>query len=520
MKLGKIRKLLVATLALGLISSQVLAEETTHTAVTSTAEAVSESSGSAEAWAETSMVMEENIIPDDEKIAYLEKHGEAVGASVEKDNIKITIEYIIADAYTYQMLISCETIDGVPFKGDEDRVCMKSLHIEDKRKLEIGQEKEKLLAALPEDAELIDYLKIEAQFSEEIAGALKKYTKADGTLDVEGFGKSMSIAGNTSWGGASSGYGLCDTKKNTASKKYYIYEGSTHEAVGNELMITMDSVTQEKEVSYDITKTIMDYLVAHKNEKLATVPLEVTDEEKTLLEQTKADDKMSYESYKQELENRPKEILTEGTLDISVIPDDRYSISNMGFVNNQFHIRFKGETKQYYNLEVSNKDKEELMRIYNVYQREEEEDVQATYYEAYAIKDLDELKQYTFKLTATKVLEETKGPLEIAFTLKPFPEPKTINIQKRVPYYEDKEMLVKSVTLNAHSLSLTLAEIEKGKNTVNTIQVKLKDGTTQEIHSSAHYGNKLESTYIYSLNNIQREDLKGIIVQAAEITLQ
>lgn len=519
MKLGKIRKLLGVILAVGLVSGNVFAGEV----VSSDEVVVSEESSSDTVEGSISMVVEANGFSGDERVDYLLTYGQAVGQSVEKDNVRVTIERILADAYTWQMLISVETIDGTAFKGDGERVWVQGLNVTDKQRLAIEAEKEKLMAALPKDAGLMDYLKIEAQFNETFKSALEKCTKEDGTLDMDEFRAYINDNDGNGWGSASSSYGPGYSGQDTESKKYFVYEGSSQEAMSNEWVLRIDGVRQEKEVTYDITKTVAAYLEAHKNDEVETEPLEITDEEKERLEDLKLTDKEWYEERKAEFENRPKHILAEGNLELAIIPEDEaYWIDNIGFIDNQFHILFKGESQQHYNLELSSKDEEWVMDIYNhesvKYEEEEKEKVVA--YRAYDIKDVEALKNYTLTLSTNKLLEETTGLSDIELKLEAFSEPKVITVNQKLAYYDDKEVTLQEVVLNEHSMLLTFTGVEKSMKVARDIQVKLKDGTCKKLYSSAGHGNEVQETSIYALGNLKQEEIVSILWEDKEISLQ
>lgn len=139
----------------------------------------------------------------DEEVAFMRKYGEPINVSVVKDEVKVTVEYMLADTYTTRLLIAVEKIDGIPFKSTQD-LRIERVDVTSKQE----RERQVKLAALPKDAPYVEVLKVMAESNE----ALKDFIKEDDTVDMEGLIAYFQADAETSGitiGSSSGSHGMC-----------------------------------------------------------------------------------------------------------------------------------------------------------------------------------------------------------------------------------------------------------------------------------------------------------------------
>lgn len=513
MKLGRLKKILSVLVIVGSLSGNILAKEVATQTATSVATTLPSQVAMAEA---TAVAIAEAERMEEPGVQYIREQGEYINKSVVKGNIKVTVEYLLADAYTYKMLLAVEQVDGAPFKVVEG-IQIKNMDFISAKELE----QQKVLEAVPKDAPFSEYIKVMAQFDEN----LKAYIKADGTVDEKGLIAYWQLEGNVVTGTASSSYGNCFTKENSPSKQYFIYQGNFSDPMDQEMILVVDGIYQQEDKSYDLAVDLEAYLNAHKEDEIGMIANQMDQSEKDYLEELKLKNEALYLERMEELEGQPKLLLAEKSLKLQVIQDETdITIDNIGFINEQLHIFMVGEGEERYNLEVYDALGEWIGTAYNVGRSTTQEDGTKVYqkYYAYDIKDIEALKDYTFKVSGREVVEEIDDTWEIKLDLSEFLKAQVIKVDEDIQYTTEEKAHLSEVSLMKLSLSLTLDGVKEGiDNRYLGMSVKLKDGTVKDVgrvRASSHQGDK--QVLIYNLEQgMDSRQIQGLIIGETEINL-
>lgn len=509
MKLGRLKKILSVLVIVGSLSSNILAQEVATQTATSVTTTLPSQESMAEATAEAERI-------EEPRVQSIREQGEYINKSVVKGNVKVTVEYLLADAYTYKMLLSVEQVDGTPFKVVEG-IQIKNMEFTSAKALE----QQKVLEAVPKDAPLSEHIKVMAQFDEN----LKAYIKADGTVDEKGLIAYWQLEGNITTGTASSSYGNCFTKENSPSKQYFIYQGNFSDPMDQEMILVVDGIYQQEDKSYDLAVDLEAYLNVHKEDELGMIANQIDQDEKDYLEELKLKNEALYLERMEELEGQPKLLLAEKGLKLQVIQDKtNITIDNIGFIDEQLHIFMVGEGTEQYHLEVYDALGEWVDTAYNVGSSTTQEDGTKVYqkYYVYDIKDIGALKDYTFKVSKREVVEEIDDMWEMKLDLSKFLKAQVIKVDEDIQYTTEEKAHLSEVSLMKLSLSLTLDGVKEGiDNRYLGMSVKLKDGTVKDVgrvRASSHQGDK--QVLIYNLEQgMDSSQIQGLIIGETEINL-
>lgn len=503
MKLGKLQKQLSMLLIASMLSCPILATEVVEE----------------EQVTSTTQVEEENVLDgQEEEMQFMRQYGNKVNKSVVKDNIKVTVEYILADSYTVKVLFSIEKLDKKPFKT-QDGLFIQHVELISKKK----KEKEEKIKALLENATFEERLKIMAEFDE----GLKQFIKEDNTVDTEGYiaylQDTSNIIGYES-GRGSACYGMYDTKENTDSKVYFTYESRDGEPILDERIMSIATIIEEEEKSEDITIDLVSYLTKHKQDALITKANNIDEHERAYLKELKQTNKEEYLREKKYLEERPKTLLAKKGLALPFIKgEEKFTIDNIGFIEGKLHILILGEGENKYNLEVYDQTGDWIIGSYNTGSTSTLEDgtIENKEYCVYDIGSVEELKKYTLKVRSTKTVEEWQGPWEINLDRSTITPSNIIKVDQMIPYMVDENAHLSEVHIGKGSIALVMDEIESKINNEHIhIKIKLKDGTERDLnYSNAYNREKDKMILVYHLNDIVGEDIKSIQIDEKTISL-
>ncbi|PHV70773.1 hypothetical protein CS063_08370 [Sporanaerobium hydrogeniformans] len=496
MRLGKVRKELVLLLVASMlgcpvIQAQAVAEE--KAVVTTSVQATGQS------------IM---LDGQENQMHFIRTYGEPVYRSVVQDDLKMTLERVLADKHTMQLLISVEKLDGFPFIASEN-LRLRSIEINSKEDIE----KQKRLEAIPKGAPYTEYIKVMAEFDE----GLKAFIQEDNTLDMEGLSTYLNTAQSMMSGTSSASYGMCYTKENTDSKVYFTYKGRYGESVLGDIIVSIEGIEGEEEKTYPIAVNLTDYLMAHKGEALKLIPHVLEDHEKKHLERLKDSNEELYLERKKELEGQPQMLLDEAGLGLQLIEgDNRFTIDNIGFIQDKLHILMAGEGKKTYDMRLYDKTGEMIESSYQVgsSHTSENETIKNTAYWVYDIASPEELKAYQFQLTTREVVENWQGPWE--FEVENKGEVKTLTVNQIIPYGTEKEINVREIQIGKGSMALVLDRQEENQNAGDItpkLKVILKDGKEILLNSSeASSLEKDKMTLIYSFRDWIGTDIASVEV--------
>lgn len=505
MKSSRLKRGCSVLVLVGILSGNILAEEVTNPIAISVASTLSSQVATAE--------VERTEEP---RVQYIRRQGEYINKSVVKGNIKVTVEYLLADSYTYEMLLAVEQVDGTPFKVAEG-IQIKGIEFTSERELE----QQRVLEAIPKNAPFNERIKVMAQFDEN----LKAYIKADGSVDGEGLLAYLQLEGNMAIGTSSSTYGNCFTKENSPSKQYFIYQGNFSEPMDQEMILVVDGIYQEEDKSYDLAVDLEAYLSSHNQDELGMILNQIDQGEKDRLEELKLKNEALYLEHMEELARVPKLLLAEKGLKLQVIQGKAdITIDNIGFINEQLHISIIRKGTENYSLNVCDALGDRVGTAYNVGRSTTQEDGTKVYqkYYVYDIKDIEALKDYTFKVSGREVVEAVDDTWEIKFDLSKFLKAQVIKVDEGIQYTTEEKAHLSEVSLMKLSLSLTLDGIKEGiDNQYLSISVKLKDGTVKDLGiANVQSRQDDKQVLIYNLEqDMDSSQIQGLLIGKTEINL-
>ena len=426
-------------------------------------------------------VAQEDIkyLTNEEMMAKIQKEGISIGGSQTMGNIKVTLENIWTDRYTYRVLIAVEHIDKTPFSeatlihfGPGENISSKTTY--EKRQLR-KQQREESAEAIP-------------------------YFTGMGSGSVE----------------------ECHIKGIPNYKKYFIIDGSTYKTLEEDLVISLEDYQELAKKCYDSKIDLADYLSQHKNDVLKTVPneIEIDEDVEEYLETLKKDDPAAYEEaykeYVEELKRRPKKFLKDNGLKLQLIDgvEDCY-ITDIGFIDDLLHIKFRGDEEKRYALDFHN-DKTGLGGYYGYGEScgvESGMKMQEKY-EIYDVKNIEELKQYQLQIRTVEKLAEVKGEFTFKLKNKLAAENKTA-VNKKVQLNKETQGVLKNIIQTKLSLILEFKDV-KMENTeelegAQSLTIIFKDGSKEEICESASIYNKEEATLIYDISAMKQEIAKVML---------
>lgn len=505
MKSSRLKRGCSLLVIVGILSGNILAEEITSPIAISVASTLS-----------SQVAITEVERTEEPRVQYIRRQGEYINKSVVKGNIKVTVEYLLADTYTYEMLLVVEQLDETPFKVAEG-VQIKDIEFTSVKDLE----QQRVLEAIPKNAPFSERIKVMAQFDEK----LKAYIKADGTVDGEGLLTYLQLEGNMAVATSSSTYGNCFTKENSPSKQYFIYQGNFSEPMDQEMILVVNGIYQEEDKSYDLAVDLEAYLSSHKEDELGVIPNQIDQGEKDYLEELKLKNEALYLEHMEELARVPKLLLAEKGLKLQLIQGKvDIAIDNIGFINEQLHISIVRKGTENYSLNVYDGLGDRVGTAYNVGRSTTQEDGTKVYqkYYVYDIKDIEALKDYTFKVSGREVVEAVDDIWEIKLDLSKFLKAQVIKVDEDIQYTTEEKAHLSEVSLMKLSLSLTLDGIKEGiDNQYLSISVKLNDGAVKDLGASnvqSRQGDK--QVLIYNLEqDMDSSQIQGILIGETEINL-
>lgn len=499
MKLGKIKKRLAILMGIIAICPMAFAQEQ---AVGKQVDTIV-IEGTAESAIEPLVEDPLNYLTQEEMIALIQKEGTVIGESQVNGNIKATIESIWADEHTYKVLLSVEHVDQTPFNDDVNVNFTGGREILSKKEYE----KEKILESIPEDATPEEVIKIYATVDD----WFKQFIKVDGSVDMEGYIQKLTSGMENreymmSGGTGSGGFGNYDIEAAPKYKKYFIMDGSTYDTLEEEMVINLGIYEEKIWKDYESKLNLADYLNAHKNDALKIVPYELDEHEKAYLEKLKNVDE---EAYKKELEyyaTLPKKVLKDNGLTLQPIEGiSDYYITDIGFIDDALHIKFRGNRENHYSPALYNE--EGFLGIQHSTgdkYTDESGNVIREDYDVYLIKNIDELKKYKLQISMEEKLVEIKD--SFTFEIKNKLAAKTTKaINKEVQLSGNNQGVLKNITQTKLSLTLEFEALEKKVDEVETLTIIFKDGAKQEVYASASKHSKDQVTFIYDLSNLKKE---------------
>ncbi|MEG1134978.1 MAG: hypothetical protein RSD87_11525 [Cellulosilyticaceae bacterium] len=451
----------------------------------------------------------------DEEVTFMRKYGELVNVSAVKDEVKVTVEYMIADAYTTRLLIAVEKVDGIPFKSTQD-LRIRSMDLTSKREREMDEK----LAALPKDAPYVEGFKVMAEYNEE----LKRFIKEDNTVDMEGLiAYFQANAGGMIIGTSGGSHGMCQTQENTADKIYFTYQMTTSTPAVDEMVLSIANVRGEMETSQVIATDLVKYLSKHQKDKLVTEPNPVEPYELKRLEELKKTNIEDYKMWKEDLESRPKVLLGEGGLGLELVKGDTSCvIDHIGFIDGKLNMRMSGEGLENTYLEVYDQEGEWVSATYNTGSTSTLEDgtEKKEEYRIFEIGSVEELEKYTFKVKRRETVEQWEGPWEVPLDMSKIPEARVIKVNEMIPYTLEEQAFLKEVKIGKASLTLVMDQIKSEINNDGMeIKIKCKDGLEIiEKYSDASERAGEQLTIVYSSKDLVGKDI--VSIQIADHIIQ
>lgn len=503
MKLGRIKKGLVILLGIMTACPSAFAQESIVKSYESTTTEITN-----EKLMEEEEVFEE--MGEDEMVALIQKEGTVINQSQTHGNVKVTLESIWADQYNYKMLLSVEHVDKTPFEEGVE------IHFNSRQEVLSKEEYEKaqILRNIPEDATAEEAFKIQATIDE----WLKQFIKADGSVDMEAYMEALSNQREDegTYGTGSGSFGEYEMPGTPEYKKYIVMTGSMMEALTDELVVDLGEYSETAWPTYESKLDLAAYLEAHQKDVLKTVPNELDEGELQYLEKLKEAKPEIYEEvYKDalaQLEMEPKYLLKDNGLKLQILEgkEEPY-ITDIGFIDEMLHINFRGDSTRRDFFILSNGE-EEAYSDYSSGMGYEDEAGNRVHekYITYPIKNIEALKKYQLQMQT----EETVLEINEQFTFKvksKLAEKTTKAMNQKVQLPEENQGLLKSITQTKLSLTLVIEDLVKSPGDHVELTVIFKDGTKQNIYTSATELSKNKAILVYDIVGFRKEMAKVML---------
>lgn len=274
---------------------------------------------------------------------------------------------------------------------------------------------------------------------------------------------------------------------------------------------------------WDSEVNLVDFFKAHP-ELLSQAAIPMPED---LLHYTSAEE-LKYEGYtadeiKRMMDDIPTRALPSRNLNLDLYPEfeSNWRVDNIGFINNQLHIRMSGIGNEDYMPAFKDALGNEVEMTYNITtysSSEEREDISKGYY-VYDIKDIEALQQVKLSTYFAKEFQTVKGKWQVRFKIDIKNQEKSITTDQTIPWIDNMNLTIEEMKLSNLSLQVTY----KGGKLHNypKVNVRFKDGKEQEVfrHGATYGDNMAECTYAFTAP-IDVSEVEAIIINEVEIKVE
>ena len=241
-----------------------------------------------------------------------------------------------------------------------------------------------------------------------------------------------------------------------------------------------------------------------------------------------SEEELKYEGYtpdeiKDIMNDIPKRGLPSRKLNLDLYPEfeTNWRIDNIGFADNQLHIRMSGTGDRSYTPSFKDAEGNEIEMIYNITtysSREDGEGISSGYY-VYNIQDIEDLEHVKLSTYLQKEIETIKGKWQVRFKIDIQSEEKNIQTDQTIPWINGMNLEIEEMKLS----NLSLKVIYKGGRLQNypRVYVHFKDGTKQEAfrHGATYEENRADCTYAFTAP-IDVSEVEAIRINEVEIKVK
>ena len=293
--------------------------------------------------------------------------------------------------------------------------------------------------------------------------------------------------------------------------------------IGSEGILEIEDITEVQTEYWDSEVNLVDFFKAHP-ELLSQAAIPMPED---LLHYTSAEE-LKYEGYtadeiKRMMDDIPTRALPSRNLNLDLYPEfeSNWRVDNIGFINNQLHIRMSGIGNEDYMPAFKDALGNEVEMTYNITtysSSEEREDISKGYY-VYDIKDIEALQQVKLSTYFAKEFQTVKGKWQVRFKIDIKNQEKSITTDQTIPWIDNMNLTIEEMKLSNLSLQVTY----KGGKLHNypKVNVRFKDGKEQEVfrHGATYGDNMAECTYAFTAP-IDVSEVEAIIINEVEIKVE
>ena len=405
-----------------------------------------------------------------ENTANIGESGLELGISDRQQGITLNVQGIVGDKQNAIILFDLEKEDGEPFKGNDIKFGKLNFQVEEKKSLKGWN-------------------------------PFKFYSTTESS-------------GRFGWGPIDEGY-------QEPSKLIFKLDATLNqELIGSEGILEIEDMTEVQTGYWDSAVNLEDFFEAHPS-LLSQASIPMPEE---LLHYTSAEE-LKYEGYTEDkikkiMDNIPTRALPSRNLNLDLYPEfeSNWRVDNIGFIDNQLHIRMSGTGDKHYTPAFKDASGNEVEMTYNITtysSSEEREDIVGGYY-IYDIKDIEALKKVKLGSSFSKEFQTTQGKWQVRFQIDIKNQEKRITTDQTIPWIDDMSLTIEKMKLSNLSLQVTY----KGGNLHNypKVNVRFKDGKEQEAfrHGATYRENLTECTYAFTAP-IDVLQVEAIIINEVEI---
>ncbi len=412
-----------------------------------------------------------------ENTKYIGESGLELGVSDTHEGITLNVQGIVGDKQSALILFDFTREDGENFKGNS---------------IELG----------------------ELKFQVQEKGIFKGWNPFK---FFRGIGKETESLTSYGWGMIDEGY----QKPNKLTFK--LDATLDKNLIGSEGILEVEDVIEVQTEYWDSEVSLVDFFMAHP-ELLSQSSIPMPQE---FLTHT-SEEELKYEGYtedeiKEIMNHLPKKALPSRNLNLDLYPEfeSNCRIDNIGFIDNQLHIRMSGIGGGDYMPSFKDERGNEIETVYNIrkYSKNKEGERVSTGYYIYDIRDIDHLGQVKVSTWFSKKLQTTQGKWKVRFKIDIKNQEKIIKTDQTIPWMNHTSLTIEEMTLS----NLSLRVIYQGQSMYNTpkVEIKFKDGRKQEVfrQGATHEENRLECIYAFT-EPIDIAQIEAVIINEVEIKVE
>ena len=460
------------------------------------------------------------------------ERGVPLHQAVTVNNVTLTLVSLYSDAYNYYMVVTFEKADHTTFKEIEQLDLMEMDFETKEEMVKRSREKEEAAKLATSNQPVISFeemVKAEAEKDKN----LKQFIREDGTIDKEGYVayyKELHKDAGSIFGSYGSECRICQMKDSSDKKIYFLVSGSKMEPMLEVMQFYVDQLVNTKQVEYEVTSDLIDYLKAHGGEKIVTQPNQQNKSREQRLANIKDENPEVYKHEMERITLMPKNVLMNNDLNLQLLKDQKnIEIDSIGFVDGKLHVLITNHGQQdldTYRLgmldavgnEVYPSSSEESSRTddHGIQVIEE--------YSVFDIPNVEALSRYKLIIVGQETEIIAKGPWNMDVKTEPTKEKITKACNETITYGSHQQAVIKELELTPLSLVMNVENENKisNSNYIGTITLNMKDGskiTLDNINAEKRDGKNHFVVYTVGNTFIDTKEVASITVRNKTILL-